>query len=268
VTMYSEMSATSPEIAILHRDDEVTISFSIGVSDGQWCAVTQSEAGGKSGNVRCDSLKQEPVVQHDMPSAAPAPTPVPAALTLPTARASYIPQAPLNVKVYFVPIGDLAFVDMKYLVGYYKQRFGLNITALHAIALAPSTFNPTRQQHQAEGLIKILKHAYPVLAHDGHSILIGITETDMYITTENWRFALGQRDEGRFAVVSSARMDLDCFDHGAPRNPVALHSRLTKMISREIAFLYYGLPFSPDQRSVARSSIMGVDELDEMGEDF
>jgi predicted Zn-dependent protease len=157
---------------------------------------------------------------------------------------------------------------MTYLVGYYKQRFGLAIQTLPAIALDSCTFNPTRQQNQVEGLIASLERSHPTLANDGRSILIGITEADVCTTSENWVFALGQRDKGRFAVVSSARMDLDHFDYGVPRDPVALHSRLTKMISREIGFLYYALPFSPDQRSVVRSSIMGVDELDEIGEDF
>ncbi len=262
--MHSEMSATSPEVAVLHKDDEVFISFSIGASDGQWCAATQSVAGGKSGNLRCDSLKQDPALQQDIPS----PAPVAAALTLPTARASHIPRAPLNVRVYFVSIGTPALVDMQYLVGYYKQRLGLDITTLRAIALDSSTFDPIRQQNEVEGLIKLLKRAYPALVNDGRSILIGITEADIYTTSENWRFALGQRDEGRFAVVSSARMDLDHFEYDGPSNVVALHNRLTKMISREIGFLYYGLPFSPDARSVVRSSIMGVDELDELGEDF
>jgi predicted Zn-dependent protease len=139
----------------------------------------------------------------------------------------------------------------------------LTINRLPAIALDPNTFNPDRQQNQVEGLIKSVKRGYPALANDHRSILIGVTEADVYTASENWQFALGQRDEGRFAVVSGARMDLNYFDYGAPRDPAALHSRLTRMISREIGFLYYRLPFSDDPRSVVRSSIMGVDELDE-----
>jgi outer membrane lipoprotein-sorting protein/predicted Zn-dependent protease len=265
---YQKMSVASPVITVLKKDELVTVNYSIGASDGTWCSITQLAEGGKSGNVRCDSLKEEPAAVQDSPGPAPAPVPAPVALTLPKTRASHIPRAPLNVRVYFVPIGPLANVDMTYLVGYYKQRFGLTIQTLPAIVLDPRTFNPTRQQNQVEGLIALLERSHPTLANDRRSILIGITEADVYTTSENWVFALGQRDKGRFAVVSSARMDLDHFDYGAPRDPVALHSRLTKMISREIGFLYYRLPLSPDLGSVVRSSIMGVDELDEIGEDF
>jgi len=262
--MYLEMSVISQVVDVLHHDDQVTIDFSTDGANGGWCAVTQSVAGGKSGNVLCDSLKLEPAARQNTPS----PVPAPVDLTLPTVRASHIPPNPSNVSVYFVPIGVLANVDIEYLVRYYKQRFGLTIKRLPAIALDPDTFNPDRQQNEVEGLIKSVKRGYPTLANDHRSILIGITEADVYITSENWQFALGQRDEGRFAVVSSARMDLNYFDYGAPRDTGALHSRLTKMISREIGFLYYRLPFSDDPRSVVRSSIMGVDELDELGEDY
>jgi predicted Zn-dependent protease len=96
-----------------------------------------------------------------------------------------------------------------------------------------------RQQNQVEGLITSLERSYSTLANDGRSILVGITEADVYTTSENWIFALAWRNQGRFAIVSSARMDLNHFDYGAPRDPVALHNRLTKMISREIGFLYY-----------------------------
>jgi outer membrane lipoprotein-sorting protein len=59
--VYRKMSVTSPVIAVLKKDELVTIDYSIGASDGAWCSVTQLGEGGKSGNVRCDSLKEEPV---------------------------------------------------------------------------------------------------------------------------------------------------------------------------------------------------------------
>jgi len=188
-------------------------------------------------------------------------------LAVSTTRTSSIPPAPQNVPVYFVPIGNLAVVDVPYLVGYYQQRFGLTITPLTAIAPG-RTFDPRRRQFQAEALIRSIEAGYPDIANDGRSILIGITEADIYTASENWRFALGLRAQGRLAVVSSARMDLDHVNHGTPVDSVALHGRLTKMISRELGFLYYRLPISRNQKSVMRSSIMAVDELDDLGEDF
>jgi hypothetical protein len=82
VPMYSKMSAASPVVVVLHKDDAVTIDFSVAGPNGGWCSVTQAVVGGKSGNVPCNSLEREPVAQLDSPSAAPPPAPV--ALTLPT----------------------------------------------------------------------------------------------------------------------------------------------------------------------------------------
>jgi predicted Zn-dependent protease len=263
--LYSKMSTTSPVVVVLHKGDAVTINFSIAASDGDWCSVTQAGQGGKSGDLPCNSVQRDPVVPPSAVSKVPAAAP--AALTLPTARASHVPRAPPNVRVYFVPIGSLAVVDVQYLIRYYQQRFGLTITPLTGIALDNRQLNSTRQQYQAEGLIQSLRASYPTLANDGRSVLIGITEADIYTTSENWYFALGLRGP-RVALVSSARMDLNHSNFGAPSDPVGLHSRLTKMVSREIGFIYYGLPVAPDPRSVVRSSILGVDELDELGEDF
>jgi predicted Zn-dependent protease len=88
----------------------------------------------------------------------------------------------------------------------------------------------------------------------------------MYLLDKDWNFAFGLR-EGHYAVVSSARMDVDD-PGGAPGDSALLHKRLVKMVSRDIGFLYYGLSPSPNPHSVVRESLMGTDELDEMGEDF
>ena len=210
-------------------------------------------------NCAGDTHNNEPLASpQGEPGAAAA---APLVLTVP-GRAANIPRAPLNVQVYFVPIGNLTSIDLPYLVRYYQQRFDLTIAPLPAIEIDKCTFNTTRRQNQAEGLIQSMEAGYPKLAGDGRSVLIGITEADIYIKHENWGFALGLRHQGRYAVVCSARMN------SKPLDTVGLHRRLTRMISREIGFLYYGLPFSRNERSVVRSSIMGADELDGVGEDF
>ena len=262
--MYSQMSAATPVVAVLHKGDVVTIEFRLASPDGTWCAVTQFIEGGKSGNLPCNALERGPAHEESKPTETPAPVaPVPT-----VTKASHIPRAPWAAQVYFVPIGDLVSVDLPSLVSYYKERLGLHVETVPAVPLDSSTFSIMRQQNDSDMLIALLRRSYPALANDGHAILIGITEADIYIASVDWRFALGLRVGGRFAVVSSARMDINHFVTGAPVDTAILHTRLRKMLSREIGFMYYRLPVSPDPRSVVRSSLMGVDELDEMGEDF
>ena len=253
-TMYLQMSESSSVVAVLHKGDIVTVDFSYSDSSGSWCGVTQSGESRKSGNVLCNSLHRK---SGPDPS-SPAP---------PASAASALPRQKRGSQLYFVPLGKLPSVDLPYLVNYYKQKLGLAVETLPAVALDSSTFQPLRRQHVAQRLITLMKNSYPELAEERHTVLIGITEADMYTLDENWNFALGLRGE-RSAVVSSARMNPGRRADGAPVDSGVFHSRLVKMISREIGFLYYNLPFSPDSRSVLRESIMGVDELDEMGEDF
>ncbi len=252
--MYSKMSVSSPVVVVLHKGDVVTIDFAFTDSSGSWCGVTQSGEGAKSGHVLCESLHRESI-----PALG---SPVP-----PVSAAPSLPRRPNGPQLYFVPVGELASVNLPYLVSYYKQKFGLAVETLPAVTLDFSTFQPLRRQHVAQRLISLMQNGYPELAADRHAVLIGITEADMYTLNENWNFALGLRGE-RSAVVSSARMDPGHLADGTLVDSALFHRRLIKMISREIGFLYYRLPFSPDSQSVLRESIMGVDELDEMGEEF
>jgi len=44
--------------------------------------------------------------------------------------------------------------------------------------------------------------------------------------------------------------------------------RLRKIVTKDIGILYYGLPQSNDLHSVLYNQIMGIEELDAVGEDF
>jgi len=122
-----------------------------------------------------------------------------------------------------------------------------------------------------------MKHRDPAHANNPESILIGMTEEDMYIRGKAWRFAFSYREEGRFAVVSSARMSLPSTSElqaatplGDPRTYKSpqFHSRLRKMLSKNIGIMPYQLSMNDDPQSVLYRSIMGIDELDTVGEDF
>ena len=128
VPIYSRMSAASPVVAVLHKDDTVSINFSLASSDGEWCSIVRLGAGSESGNVPCDSLKRAAVASTVAPSNARTLAPMTLPLEIP--RAFKVPRAPSNVRVYLVPVGGFRFVDVQYLLRYYQQRFGLTITPL------------------------------------------------------------------------------------------------------------------------------------------
>ena len=55
---------------------------------------------------------------------------------------------------------------------------------------------------------------------------------------------------------------------GEPVDGSDPETRLRKMVTKAIAILYYGKPQSNNPRSVLYNQIGGIEELDQVGEDF
>ena len=131
----------------------------------------------------------------------------------------------------------------------------------------PGTRDESRQQLRAEQLVASVRDGIPEHTHDPKEILIGFTSEDIYPASQNWRFAFGWRLAGTgTAVVSTARMSLHYA--GEPSDPNLSDTRLRKMVTKDIGILYYGLPQSQDPRSVLYNQILGIEELDQVGEKF
>lgn len=188
-----------------------------------------------------------------------------------------------------MPLGDFPSADLEHLVGYYRAKYGLTIETLPSVPLEPVVLDQGRQQLIAEELITLMKGQHPGLANDPEAILIGITAGDMYIRGyAKWRWAFAFREGGRFAVISSAPMDPRIFPPALPfhllilkgilesigirlddvPDPELLRVRLRKMVSRTIGFLYFRLPQRADRKSVMYGPILGVNDLDSIGDDF
>jgi predicted Zn-dependent protease len=183
-------------------------------------------------------------------------------------RPEYVPLNTKSLKgsgkVFFVPLGDFPSSEVERLVTYYRNKYGLSIETLPSLPLDSSVVNPERKQLIAEAVIDLMKNGNPSLVADRQAILIGLTTEDMYIQKYDWRFSFSWRQEGRYAVVSNARMNLGASSISEEK----LNSRLRKMVTKNIGIMYYGLQQSNDPRSVLYKDIGGISELDYMGEDF
>jgi predicted Zn-dependent protease len=185
-----------------------------------------------------------------------------------TNRTKYMPLEIQNLrgsgKVYFVPLGDFQSSEVEKLVSYYQSKYGLSAETLPHLPLDSSVVNPDRQQLIAESVVALVKRANPKLVSDPETILIGLTTQDMYIGQYDWQFTFSWRQDGRYAVVSNARMNLGASAVTAEK----LDTRLRKMVTKNIGILYYDLPPSDDPRSVLYKNVGGISELDYMGEEF
>ena len=183
-----------------------------------------------------------------------------------SASASLTPKVE-GSKIYFIPIGDFPADQLQSLAEYYHEKYGIEITIVNSVPVNPLTRNASRQQLMAENLAAGLRNSVPEHASEPGSILIGFTPEDIYPATMNWQFAFGWRlGEARSAVVSTARLSLP--DIGQPLERDLPNKRLRKIVTKDIGILYYGLPQSQNPKSVLYNQIMGIEELDEVGDDF
>jgi predicted Zn-dependent protease len=115
--------------------------------------------------------------------------------------------------------------------------------------------------------VESVRAGVPEYTSDPRAILIGFTSDDIYPTSQNWKFAFGWRlGSSHAAVVSTARMSLHYI--GQPMDLNLSETRLRKMVTKDIGILYYGLPQNQNPKSVLYNGIMGIEELDQVGEDF
>lgn len=169
--------------------------------------------------------------------------------------------------IYFVPIGDAPTSEIDDLVAHYQQKFGLKSTVLPALIPGPYEVSPTRHQLIAENVLAFMRKTYFQYVKNNSSILIGITSDDMYPLGQDWQFCFGWRQpEIRSAVVSTARMNLHY--KGEPASEANETSRLQKVVTKDIGIMYYNKLPSNDPHSVLFDGILGIEELDQVTEDF
>ena len=169
--------------------------------------------------------------------------------------------------VYFVPIGDAPTLEINALVGHYREKFGIEIGILPTLALSSSDVDTGRQQLIAENLVESMRRAHAEYVGNNSVILVGITRQDIYPKGQNFQFCFGWRVlASRAAVVSTARMDLHY--PGEPASEAVLAKRLAKVITKDIGIMFFGKAPNNNPRSVLYDGILGIEELDQVTEDF
>lgn len=168
--------------------------------------------------------------------------------------------------VYLVPLGDFSTATTESLADYYRKRYDIDVQTLPKIELTDKVKNEERKQLIAEELVTLIKDSRHDLVENPNAFVIGLTSEDMYIEHRDWQFAYSWRQEGKYAVVSSNRMDVGgIFKHASEEQ---VQVRLRKMVTKNIGLLYYHLPQSDDPRSVLYGRVDGIRDLDNMGEEF
>jgi len=169
-------------------------------------------------------------------------------------------------QIYLVPIGDTTPLISAALLQYYRDKYGLTLDVLPSIPVPEWARDEARHQVVAEELIEAMRRAYPQQAATPDSILIGVTDEDIYIAELDWEFAFNFREAHQSAVISTAR--LNPVYYGRTAAPSLLETRLRKLLSKNIGISFYGLNLSSDPGSVLYNKVWSIETLDAMGEAY
>ncbi len=172
-----------------------------------------------------------------------------------------LPSIPAQT-LYLIPLGLSPDESLDWAPAYYKAKFGIEPIILPAAAVEPNLETTARQQLDADKCIQFLSKLRPDLARDPSAILIGVTSRDIYIPDTGWLYAENYRQDGRFAIISSARLHPPATI--GKWNPEWLNSRLQKLLTKNIAILYFDLPMSSDYESLLSGGVLSGLQIDEM----
>lgn len=154
-------------------------------------------------------------------------------------------------KLYFVPVGRQA-IFVRSLAEYYSNKFGIQIYLLPEVKLSPAACVPERNQCIAEEIIGAMTSAYSDIARNPESVMIALTDEDIFPKELGWEFTYSLHS-ARMGVVSTRRMD-PAFWGDRPDNALRLAST-KQMLTKYIAMQYFHLPESFDPTSILFSPL-------------
>jgi predicted Zn-dependent protease len=160
--------------------------------------------------------------------------------------------------VVVIPIGHVGNSSVRAFAGAVRSQLGLSVRIGRRVPVAESVRDPQRKQLVGERVVLYLRRSLPV-ARDGRTVVIGLTNHDIYPEVAGWRWSFAERN-GLTGVVSVARMDP--FILGFEPNRSLFFRRLRKYAVRYGALLALRRPMVIEPRSALYGGISSVDDLD------
>jgi len=172
-----------------------------------------------------------------------------------------LPAVPAK-KIYLVPIGLDSAESLDWAPKYYKAKLGIEVEVLPAIEMPNDLEDHNRHQIDSEHLLFYTSSKYSELLKDPSHALVAVTSSDIFIRSFGWSYAENYRQGTHLAVVSCARLHLP--DFLERWNPEWFHSRVQKMLTKNIVILYFDLPMSSDYTSLLSGGVLSGHEVDVM----
>lgn len=168
-------------------------------------------------------------------------------------------------RLTFVPVDGYSPERARELAEHFRKQFGVRIRVEPGLSVSRDAFDAWRGQMNAGAILTALEARYP--EGSPRTVVIGLTDADMYIPDTSEESAPSYRRDYRIAIVSSARMDRGCLGL-LPAGDDRQVARMRKLVGRNIGVMYFRLPFNRDPRSMLYAYVAGPHELDTMSEAF
>jgi hypothetical protein len=165
-----------------------------------------------------------------------------------------------QVGVWLVPIGEPTRVDLNRLAGDLSRRYRIPVGTVPDVALPVWTIDERGHRLSAQALIRLLQQTYVA---SGSAIFIGITDYDMYDSSEDLAHEFSLRAPPAQGVVSTSPLGASLYSHlrGHSR-----YERTRKLVARNIGFLYYRRDVVDDPHSLLRSQMHSIGDIDKLRE--
>jgi hypothetical protein len=116
-----------------------------------------------------------------------------------------LPPVPAE-KVYLIPLGLEASESLDWAPAYYQAKLGIEVSVLSPLLIDETVVDTKRHQLDAEKCLDHVRKKLPELWGDPSAILVAVTSRDIFIRSYGWAYAENFRQNSRFAIVSSARL--------------------------------------------------------------
>jgi predicted Zn-dependent protease len=169
-------------------------------------------------------------------------------------------------RLCLAPMGRVSPELIAHLAAYYRETYSLDVRVMPAAPVPSEYADPLRDQIDAGGLLEYLGQLSPGAYNDSRATMIAVTALDIFDPESHFRYVLSVKRTPEFpqGIVSTFRMNPATY--GEPPDDELFYSRVRKMVTKYVGYMYFALPLSEDPTSPMYDSIGGPGALDVMTE--
>ena len=150
------------------------------------------------------------------------------------------------IKIVIIPVGEADQNTLESIARALLEIYGSETVIGDAVPIPEKTYNARRQQHHSTRILKALETLKP----EGHEIVLGVIDRDLYVPELNFVFGEADRLAGT-AVISLTRLREEYYGLGSDRKRF-----LERAVKEAVHELGHSVGFGhcPDHRCIMHFS--------------